>query len=556
MFDDGTNLRRLTFHSADDFVPIWSPDSGNIIFHADRESSQNDVYAMSANGGASTALTSSSAFDGFASWQRTPTGTALPTISINDVSVSEPTSGTATANFTVSVAGQITNPVNLLFSTIDDSATAPNDFQPRATTAMTFAAGETSKQIAVIINADPTAETAETFFVKLSNITNAVASKSLGAAMIRSQYNANGKIVFASARNGNQEIFTMNSDGSQVVRLTNSAAVDSLPKFSPDGTKIVFDSQIGTGNRQLFTMNYDGTNLAPLTNLPNTENYDASFSPDNSKVVFTRIAAGNLSDIYTINADGSNLKQLTTHGSADTEPRFSSDGTKIVFSTFRHRIFLDTNYEIYVMNADGSGQTRLTNHTAIDVEASFSHDGKIVFASDRDGDFEIYTMNSDGTAVRRVTNNTFADRLPTFSPNGGKILFQSLRGFAEQSDIYSVSTTGAGETPMTNHAAFDGQASWQPQFLTPTAASVSVSGRVSANQRGVARAFVNLLDTTTGETRTVLTNSFGYYRFAEVSVGRSYVISVRHKQHQFAPQILTVNEDLEEINFSAREREF
>ncbi len=551
MFPDGTNLRRLTFDSADDVVPIWSPESGNIIFHSDRESAQNDIFAMSANGGTVTPLTSTSAFDGFASWQRTPTGIALPTISINDVSVAEPANGTATATFMVSVEGQITSPVSLLFATINDSATSPNDFQPRNPTAMTFINGETSKQIAITINADQAAETAETFFVKLTNITNAVASKSLGTGMIRSQYDFNGKIVFASRRSGNQEIFTMNADGSQILRLTNSTAVDSLPKFSPDGTKIVFDTQIGTGNRQLFTMNADGTNLIQLTNLTNTENYDASFSPDNSTVLFTRIASGNAGDVFTINADGTNLKRLTTNMQSDSEPRFSPDGTKIVFTRFVTVL----NSEIYLMNADGSQQTRLTNQTAADVEPSFSATGgQIVFVTNRNGNFEIYTMRSNGSGVRRVTNNTGEDRLPTFSPDGDKILFQSERnGFVGESDIYAINPNGTGETQMTNHAAFDGQASWQPRVLAPTAASASISGRVTANGRGVGRATVQIVDPGTNEIKTAITNGFGYYRFDEIEAGGTYLVSVRHKTLQFAPRVVNVSDDVTELDFEPLE---
>ena len=87
----------------------------------------------------------------------------------------------------------------------------------------------------------------------------------------------------------------------------------------------------------------------------------------------------------------------------------------------------------------------------------------------------------------------------------------------------------------------------------PTAASVTVSGRVLAGKgRGVSRAFVYLTDSE-GNTRTVLTNSFGYYRFEDVQVGETYVFSVFSKHHQFNPQVLTVNEEIESLNFTALE---
>jgi hypothetical protein len=85
----------------------------------------------------------------------------------------------------------------------------------------------------------------------------------------------------------------------------------------------------------------------------------------------------------------------------------------------------------------------------------------------------------------------------------------------------------------------------------PTAASVSVGGRVITPEGcGVARARVIMTDTN-GNSRTALTNSFGYYRFEEVNVGQTYIISVRSKQYLFNPQVLTVLEEMTDLNFTA-----
>ncbi len=85
----------------------------------------------------------------------------------------------------------------------------------------------------------------------------------------------------------------------------------------------------------------------------------------------------------------------------------------------------------------------------------------------------------------------------------------------------------------------------------PTAAAVSVGGRVSVNGRGVMRARVSMTDGK-GQIRTVITNAFGYYRFTEVEVGQIYIVSVSHKQYQFAPQVVSVSEELTELNFTAQ----
>ncbi len=87
-------------------------------------------------------------------------------------------------------------------------------------------------------------------------------------------------------------------------------------------------------------------------------------------------------------------------------------------------------------------------------------------------------------------------------------------------------------------------------LLAPLAANVSISGRVTANGVSVRNAVVRLT-TATGTTRTVRTSAFGYYRFDDVEVGETYVVSVNHKRYLFASQVVSVTEDLTELNFTA-----
>ena len=85
----------------------------------------------------------------------------------------------------------------------------------------------------------------------------------------------------------------------------------------------------------------------------------------------------------------------------------------------------------------------------------------------------------------------------------------------------------------------------------PTAASVSISGRVlNSNGRGISKAIVSLINGN-GETISAITNPFGYYRFTEIQAGETYVASVRHKRFTFTPQVVTVLEDLAALDFIA-----
>ncbi|MEJ7862325.1 MAG: Calx-beta domain-containing protein, partial [Pyrinomonadaceae bacterium] len=320
-------------------------------------------------------------------------------ISINDVTIAEPVTGTATATFTVSLSPASSQTITVNVTTANGTAAAPADYTANPTTTLTFAPGEISKQVQVTINSDNVMEVLENFFVNLSSATNATIADNQGIGTIRQQLNNSGKIAFTSVRDGNEEIYAMNADGSEQTRLTNNAAADGSPAFSPDGSKIAFASD-RDGNAEIYVMNADGSGQTRLTNNAAGDVYPA-FSPDGSKIAFSSSRDGNF-EIYVMNADGSGQTRLTNNAQTDYDPAFSPDGSKIAFTSAR-----DGNDEIYVMNADGSGQTRLTNNAQTDYQPAFSPDGsKIAFASARDGgNAEIYVMNADGSGQTRLTNN-------------------------------------------------------------------------------------------------------------------------------------------------------
>jgi hypothetical protein len=107
---------------------------------------------------------------------------------------------------------------------------------------------------------------------------------------------------------------------------------------------------------------------------------------------------------------------------------------------------------------------------------------------------------------------------------------------------------GAGFPRISNQTVDLGAFEYQ---APPTAASVSIGGRVlTVDGRGIGRAIITLTDMN-GNTRRALTNPFGYYRFDGVAAGATYVIQVRHKSYDFAPQVLSVAKEMNNLNFTA-----
>ncbi len=91
------------------------------------------------------------------------------------------------------------------------------------------------------------------------------------------------------------------SDGSDPVNLTNNAASDSDPAFSPDGTKIAFDS-FRNGNQDIYVMNADGTEQKRLTKKA-AGDYEPAWSPDGKKIAFKSSRGGDDSEIFVMKAN-------------------------------------------------------------------------------------------------------------------------------------------------------------------------------------------------------------------------------------------------------------
>ncbi|MDP9202238.1 MAG: hypothetical protein M3P26_09975, partial [Gemmatimonadota bacterium] len=244
------------------------------------------------------------------------------------------------------------------------------------------------------------------------------------------------------------EIYLMNGDGTNPRRLTQNTHFDAFPSISPDGRRIVFDSNRLRGegdpfNRSdLFVMNTDGTGQTLLV-----RGSSATWSPDGKQIAFHASASGkgppikpdpgaatNDNDIFVLSVDdflknGVRPKNITNSPDAiDDDPDWSPNAQKIVFTS--HAVTDDqinsVTAEIYVINSAGTGTpARLTNNVEEERAPSWSPDGKrIVFSCRRGGpDFEICVMNADGTGQVQLTDNDVPDLTSSWSPDGKKIVF-------------------------------------------------------------------------------------------------------------------------------------
>lgn len=244
-----------------------------------------------------------------------------------------------------------------------------------------------------------------------------------------------GKIAFVSSRDGNPEIYTINTDGTDLTRLTNDPAIDEEPAWSPDGRRIAF-----VRSSELHVMNADGSNVRRIFSGSNTQN--PSWSPDGTKIAYSALSNGS-ANLWVVspNAGGPGPTLLFEAPGWDAQPSWSPDGTRLALVSDWNAY--DFVWDIYLINADGSGFTGLTGDIFDRVDylgPSWSPNGARIahVVSERVGiDRYITTlgiMNADGTGQTRLISacsdcgaliSVSKLERSSWSPDGQAIVFTS-----------------------------------------------------------------------------------------------------------------------------------
>ena len=225
-------------------------------------------------------------------------------------------------------------------------------------------------------------------------------------------------VAFETYRDGNGEIYLLDTYNDQLTNLTRHPADDRAPAWRPDGNAIAFESH-RDGNWEVYILNLTDGSLVRLTK---DLAYDGApaWSPDGTEIAFESYRDGNL-EIYTVLAAGGQPRRLTDHPAGDYDPAWNPQQDSIAFASWR-----DGNKEIYTVPASGGEPQNRTQDPADDESPAWSPDGiTLTFVSWRDVDkdtgnrnAEIYQLSLPEDAVQRLTDNPWPDLDPAWDAEG------------------------------------------------------------------------------------------------------------------------------------------
>jgi Tol biopolymer transport system component len=240
------------------------------------------------------------------------------------------------------------------------------------------------------------------------------------------------KIVFAYTTDaGIHQIYSMNSDGTDLRDLSQSTTDDYAPALSNDGKEVAFQrTDPGTGDVNIFVMSIDGGPARQLTHRRFAAN--PAWSPGGNAIVFESTETGH-SELYEITADGTSHMQLTFDKATATRASWSPDGRQIAFA---RRPGPNAPYQLYLIPAAGGTETPVmtSNCNCNELDPTWSRDGTtLAFDSRRDQQASrIYTINLSTHAITPVTtsppgvSDQTQDSNPTWAPDGRSLAFQRL----------------------------------------------------------------------------------------------------------------------------------
>ncbi|MBN9502094.1 MAG: PD40 domain-containing protein [Armatimonadetes bacterium] len=277
------------------------------------------------------------------------------------------------------------------------------------------------------------------------------------------------KITYQTRQAGypDEQIFTMNADGSNKTLMSTGKGRCTCSYFTPDGKWLYFSSThernegaqkpVDMSKGYVWMVNPDfaiyrrstdpkKNAIEPVIKKDGAYLAETTIAPNGKYITFTSDFEGDL-EIYRADPDGKNIVRLTDHVGYDGGPFVSWDSKKIVYradtiatdkdrddykALLKEHLVRPSKLEIFIMDADGKNKRQVTNLGCASFAPFLSPDGKRIIFSSNYGDpkgreFDLWMINIDGTGLERITHTPEFDGFPMFTKDGKRLIWGSNR---------------------------------------------------------------------------------------------------------------------------------
>ncbi len=265
---------------------------------------------------------------------------------------------------------------------------------------------------------------------------------------------AHSKIAFSNNSTGSKEIYSVDYDGENLLKLTSDSSIDLLPRWSQDASRIYYTTY-RHGNPDMFEIDMKAGKIRPFATFQGL-NIPGGLSPDGLTMVMT-LSKGDDPNIYSLNVVTKEMKKLLNKFGVSASPTYAPDGTQVAFISDRAG-----NPQIFVLDLGTMKTRKLTSMNWCD-SPSWSPSGEWIVFSGRETVKEklnIFITDLTGSQVRRLTTKSGYNEDPSWSPDGRFITFTSTR--RGRRELYIMDSDGSAPHPLTDLKGQTSTPNWSP----------------------------------------------------------------------------------------------
>jgi Tol biopolymer transport system component len=288
---------------------------------------------------------------------------------------------------------------------------------------------------------------------------------------------AGGRISFVrtTEEGSKRDLFVMNADGSQQQQVTRDIIVQGSSNWSPDGKQLIVQATVNGFDRIVKIAL--GADNRPAETLQLTPDIEADsglpvWSPDGSRIAFQSKGDGDNYQVFVMNADGNDKRRVSDGKGYAGQPAWSPDGKTLIYVSGEQGV-QGANRDIFSVPVEGGTPTRITNLNSSLDRPQWSPDDTTLSAVQVMGerDVRLLVMNTDGSNLRTLTQGNVA-RGQRYSPSGAELTYYTISP-EQGSDVYTIRVTDGITTNVTPSVGDDYVPAWSPDGKKLTWASTA-----------------------------------------------------------------------------------